>query len=214
MVVQNFDPRHKMGLNILLDIVFWIMMPCAPYRLRVAQVLEKDEIYGTARWTPDPETDDPDTIDKYYETVNLEQEQAKQELFETVKAFYACKQEECQLVSSYLLKMKGYLDALECLGYAMPKKLGASLILNSLNKNYDQFIQNYNMSNMGKTIAELHAMLKFHEKGIPKKAETPTVLAIREGKIQKDKKKLQGAKGKDKGKNKLAYAPKLDPIAA
>ncbi|GKA80948.1 retrotransposon protein, putative, ty1-copia subclass [Tanacetum coccineum] len=42
---------------------------------------------------------------------------------------------------------------------------------------------------MGKTLAELHAMLKLHEKGIPKKAETPAVLAIREGKIQKDKKK-------------------------
>ncbi|GKA86550.1 retrotransposon protein, putative, ty1-copia subclass [Tanacetum coccineum] len=43
---------------------------------------------------------------------------------------------------------------------------------------------------------------------IPKKAETPAVLSIQEGKIQKDKKKLRGAKGKDKGKNKLAYAPK------
>ncbi|GJV72059.1 retrotransposon protein, putative, ty1-copia subclass [Tanacetum coccineum] len=37
--------------------------------------------------------------------------------------------------------------------------------------------------------------------------ETPAMLAIREGKIQKDKKKLQREKGKDKGKNKLAYAP-------
>nr|GEU46617.1 hypothetical protein [Tanacetum cinerariifolium] len=94
---------------------------------------------------PDPETADPYTIDKYYKTVNLKQKacfmlskQAKQELFETVKAFHACKQEE----------------------------------------------------------------------GIPKKAETPDVLAIREGKIQKDKRKPQGAKDKDKGKNKLAYAPK------
>ncbi|GJY75422.1 hypothetical protein Tco_0480538 [Tanacetum coccineum] len=96
------------------------------------------------------------------------EEQAKQELFETVKAFYACKQEEGQ-----------------------------------------SFIQNYNMHNMGKTLAELHAMLKLREKGIPKKAETPAVLAIREGKIKKDKKKKpQGAKGKSKGKNKLAYAPK------
>ncbi|GKF38617.1 zinc finger, CCHC-type containing protein, partial [Tanacetum coccineum] len=43
---------------------------------------------------------------------------------------------------------------------------------------------------------------------IPKKAETPIVLAIREGKIQMDKKKPQGAKGKAKGKNKLAYALK------
>ncbi|GJR44235.1 retrotransposon protein, putative, ty1-copia subclass [Tanacetum coccineum] len=116
--------------------------------------------------------------------------------------------EDGQSVSSYLLKMKSYLDTLERLGYAMPKELGVSLILNSLNKDYDQFIQNYNMHSMGKTLVELHAMLKLHEKGIPKKAKTPTVLAIRKGKIQKDKKKPRGAKGKAKGKNKLAYAPK------
>ncbi|GKE11621.1 retrotransposon protein, putative, ty1-copia subclass, partial [Tanacetum coccineum] len=42
----------------------------------------------------------------------------------------------------------------------------------------------------------------------PKKAEILVVLAIREGKIQKDKRKPRGAKGEDKGKNKLAYAPK------
>ncbi|GKC10876.1 hypothetical protein Tco_1007658 [Tanacetum coccineum] len=106
--------------------------------------------------------------------------------------------------------MKSYLDTLERLGYAMPKELGVSLILNSLNKDYDQFVQNYNMHSMGKTLAELHAMLKLHEKGIPKKAKSPAVLAIWEGKIQKDKKKPQGAKGKAKGKNKLAYAPKTN----
>ncbi|GJZ18416.1 hypothetical protein Tco_0554539 [Tanacetum coccineum] len=123
-----------------------------------------EQLIGPA---PDPETADPDTIDKYYETINLKQE-AKHELFETVKAFYACKQEEGQSVSSYLLKMKSYLDTLERLGYAMPNELGVSLILNSLNKDYDQF-------------------------GIPKKAETPAVLAIREV-DQKDKKKPRGAK--------------------
>nr|GEX25870.1 hypothetical protein [Tanacetum cinerariifolium] len=99
------------------------------------------------------------------------EEQAKHELFETVKAFHACKQE------------KGQSD-------------------------YDQFIQNYNMHSIRKTIAKLHVVLKLHEKRIPKNAETPAVLAIREGKIQKDKKKPKGAKGKDKGKNKLACAPK------
>ncbi|GKB82591.1 retrotransposon protein, putative, ty1-copia subclass [Tanacetum coccineum] len=87
--------------------------------------------------------------DMIQELKTMFEEQAKQELFDTVKAFYACKQEYGQLVSAYILKMKGYLDTLECLGYAMPK-----------------------------------------------------------GKIQKDKKKPQGAKGEDKGKNKLAYAPK------
>ncbi|GKB04156.1 zinc finger, CCHC-type containing protein [Tanacetum coccineum] len=104
--------------------------------------------------------------------------------------------------------MKSYLDTLERLGYAMPNELGVSLNLNFLNKDYDQFVQNYNMHSMRKTIAKLHAMLKLHEKGILKKAENLAVLAIREGKIQKDKKKPRGEKGKDKGKNKLAYDPK------
>nr|GEX96925.1 retrotransposon protein, putative, Ty1-copia subclass [Tanacetum cinerariifolium] len=162
---------------------------------------------------------DPKTINKYYETVSLEQEvaclmllsmspdlqrtmekynaydmlkelktmfeeqvmfeeQAKYEMFEIVKAFHACKQEEGQSVSSYLLKLKS-LDTLESLGYTMPNELGMSLILNSLKKNYDQF-----------------------------KVETPVVLAIQAGKIQKDKKKPQGVNSKDKRMNKLAYAPK------
>ncbi|GKA71267.1 protein LAZ1, partial [Tanacetum coccineum] len=95
------------------------------------------------RLAHDPETANSDNVDKYYETVNLEQEvsclmlskeQAKQELFETVKAFHGCKQEEGQLVSSYLLKMKSYFDTLERLGYAMLNELGVSLILNSFNK--------------------------------------------------------------------------------
>ncbi|GJV12151.1 hypothetical protein Tco_1353692 [Tanacetum coccineum] len=58
-------------------------------------------------------------------------------------------------------------------------ELGLSLILNSLSKNYEQFVHNYNMHSMGKTIVELHAKLKLSEKGIPKKAATPVVLTIR-----------------------------------
>nr|GEU64613.1 hypothetical protein [Tanacetum cinerariifolium] len=81
---------------------------------------------------PGPETADSDTINKYYETVNLEQE------------------------------------------------------------DYDQFVQNYNMPNTGKTIAELCAMLKLHEKGIPKKAETPVVLAIREAAVIQRMQALSG----------------------
>nr|GEX80629.1 hypothetical protein [Tanacetum cinerariifolium] len=90
------------------------------------------------------------------------EEQAQQELFETVK-------------HSTLAN----------------KRMISHLILNSLNEDCDQFIQNYNMHSMGKTLAELHAILKLYEKGILKKVETPAV-----------------AKGKAKGKNKLAYAPK------
>ncbi|GKC99149.1 retrotransposon protein, putative, ty1-copia subclass [Tanacetum coccineum] len=60
---------------------------------------------------------------------------------------------------------------------------------------------------MGKTIPELHAMLKLAEKGIPKK--TPAVLAIRQGQIQKPRSQAQGkGKQRGKGKSKLAYDPK------
>ncbi|GKE02525.1 retrotransposon protein, putative, ty1-copia subclass [Tanacetum coccineum] len=110
---------------------------------------------------------------------------AKQELFETVKAFHACKQEERQSVSTYVLKMKAYLDQMERLGYPMPLVLGVNMILTSVSKDYDQFMQSYNMHGMGKTIPELHAMLKLAKKGIPKK--THAVLAIRQGQIQKPK---------------------------
>ncbi|GJX89042.1 ribonuclease H-like domain-containing protein [Tanacetum coccineum] len=74
------------------------------------------------------------------------------------------------------------------------------------------FVRNYNMHNMGKTIGEIHAMLIEYEKGLPKKAETPQVMMIRDGKIQKANKKSLKAKGKNKvngkGKDKKVYIPK------
>ncbi|GJQ93095.1 hypothetical protein Tco_0004234 [Tanacetum coccineum] len=71
--------------------------------------------------------------DMLKELKTLYVQQADQELLQTVQEFHACKQEE------------GYL------------------ILVSLRKEYDSFVQNYNMHSMGKTVAELHAMLKLHE---------------------------------------------------
>nr|GEX72024.1 hypothetical protein [Tanacetum cinerariifolium] len=112
---------------------------------------------------------------------------------------------EGQSVSTYAMKMKAYLEKIEGLGYPMPLVLGVNLILTLLSKDYDQFVQNYNMHGTGKTIPKLHVMLKLVEKGILKKA--PTILAIRQGRIQKPKLQARG-KGKKKGKSKLAYDPK------
>nr|GFC27268.1 zinc finger, CCHC-type [Tanacetum cinerariifolium] len=76
--------------------------------------------------------------------------------------------EEGQSVSSYVLKMKGYIDNLESLGHPVTLGLGVSQILSGLRKEYDGFVQNYNMHSMGKTVNELHAMLKLHEQTLPK----------------------------------------------
>ncbi|GKF20344.1 retrotransposon protein, putative, ty1-copia subclass [Tanacetum coccineum] len=68
------------------------------------------------------------------------------------------------------------------------------------------------MHNIGKTIGEIHAMLIEYEKGLPKKAETPQVMMIKDGKIQKANKKSLKAKGKNKvngkGNDKKVYIPK------
>ncbi|GJY10926.1 retrotransposon protein, putative, ty1-copia subclass [Tanacetum coccineum] len=58
------------------------------------------------------------------------------------------------------------------------------------------------MNNMGKKIGELHALLIESEKGLPKKAATPHVMAIQGGRIQKANKKSLNAKGKGKRKGK------------
>nr|GFB88049.1 zinc finger, CCHC-type [Tanacetum cinerariifolium] len=80
-------------------------------------------------------------------------QQTEQELFQTTRDFHSCRQEEGQSVSSYILKIKGYIDNLERLG-------------------------------MGKTVNELHAMLKLHEQSLPK-SNAPALNAIRAGKVQK-----------------------------
>ncbi|GJS72444.1 retrotransposon protein, putative, ty1-copia subclass [Tanacetum coccineum] len=93
--------------------------------------------------------------------------------------FHACKQEEGQSVSSYMLKMKTYIDNLERLDQPISQNLAVSLILVSLSKDYDSFMQNYNMHDMGKTVNELHSMLKLHEYTLPKKYANPALHAIR-----------------------------------
>ncbi|GJS78892.1 zinc finger, CCHC-type containing protein [Tanacetum coccineum] len=150
--------------------------------------------------------------DMLKELKTLFSKQAEQELLETVRDFHTCKQEEGQFVSSYVLKMKSYIDNSERLCHPMSLSLAVSLILVSMRKEYDSFMQNYNMYSMGKMVNELHAILKLHEKTLPKRY-APALHAIRSGKVQKKNKnkKLQlVSRGNTKGKrkSKLAYAPK------
>ncbi|GJU25367.1 retrotransposon protein, putative, ty1-copia subclass [Tanacetum coccineum] len=71
----------------------------------------------------------------------------------------------------------------------------------------------YNKHNMGKTIGELHALLIEYEKGLPKKAAKPHVMAIQVGRIESRSiiRKSLNAKGKVKGIGKgtdKSYIPK------
>ncbi|GKE23080.1 zinc finger, CCHC-type containing protein [Tanacetum coccineum] len=78
----------------------------------------------------------------------------------------------------------------------LPQDLIVGLILKGLTKDFSGFVRNYNM----------------HKKGLPKKAETPQVMMIKGGKIQKANKKSLKVKGKGKAnskrKDKQVYIPK------
>nr|GEZ44338.1 hypothetical protein [Tanacetum cinerariifolium] len=100
-----------------------------------------------------------------------------------IQTFHACKQGVGKSVGSYVIKMKGYVEQLERLGYVLPLKINVYLILNGLTSDFVGFIRNYNMHNIGKTIGELHALLIEYENSLPKKAATPQVLAIQGGRI-------------------------------
>ncbi|GKA37656.1 retrotransposon protein, putative, ty1-copia subclass [Tanacetum coccineum] len=146
------------------------------------------------------------------ELKSMFEKQAGGERFDLIQTFHACKQEEGKLVVTYVLKMKGYVEQLERLGYMLPQDLSVGLIFNGLTSDFAGFVRNYNMHNTGKTIGELHVMLVEYEKDLPKKVEKPQVMAIRSGKIQKANKKSLKAKGKGKangkGKDKQVYIPK------
>ncbi|GJT01454.1 retrotransposon protein, putative, ty1-copia subclass [Tanacetum coccineum] len=103
-----------------------------------------------------------DICDKELKNLFFSQ-QAEQELLQTMREFHACNQVEGQFVSSYVLNMKSYIANLERLGHPVSLSLVVSLILVSLLKEYDSFVQNYNMRGMGKTVNDLHVMLNAHE---------------------------------------------------
>ncbi|GKB28093.1 zinc finger, CCHC-type containing protein [Tanacetum coccineum] len=146
-----------------------------------AWVKASKEITGLMFMTMDPDIQNNlehhGAYDMLKELKTLYVQQADQELLQTVREFYACKQEEGQ-------------------------------------SEYDSFVQNYNMHSMGKTVTELHAMLKLHELTLPQKDVAPAIHPIIAGRVQKKQKKKphKAAKGNQgKGKAKMGYAPVLAP---
>ncbi|GKE31882.1 retrotransposon protein, putative, ty1-copia subclass, partial [Tanacetum coccineum] len=142
--------------------------------------------------------------DMLQELKTLFAQQAEHELLSTVRDFHSCKQEEWQSVSSYVLKMKSYIDNLKRLGHPVSLNLGVSLILISPSKEFDSFVPNYNMYNMGKTAGKvqkknnkqkkLHVVAKGQNQGKGKshwKRNCPQYLA----ELLKTKKLSQRASG-------------------
>ena len=74
------------------------------------------------------------------------QEHSRIERYETSQALYSCKMVEGASVSAHVMKMKRYIDHRERLGYPVAKELATDIILNSLSKDYKEFVINFDLN--------------------------------------------------------------------
>ncbi|GJZ47510.1 zinc finger, CCHC-type containing protein [Tanacetum coccineum] len=174
IVLSAKDNLNYLELPILATPVLAVVghqVPPETLAAHAAWVKGQKEIAVLMLMTMEPDLQrNLETLDAYdvlKELKTLFAYQAEQELLQTVREFHACKQEEGQSVSSYVLKINGYIDNLERLGHHM------SLFLATVN--------------------ELHAMLKLHKQTLPKR-DAPVLHAIRARKIPPPPKKEDPAK--------------------
>ncbi|KAK9003614.1 hypothetical protein V6N11_084253 [Hibiscus sabdariffa] len=132
--------------------------------------------------------------------------QARQERYETSKALFQCKMSEGSPVGAHVIKMMGYIQTLEKLGFALNDELAIDVVLQSLPDSFSQFILNFNMNEIEKTLPQLLGMLRTAE-GNMKKGGSKSVLMVREakGKGKKVAKSKGNGKTKPKGKEDLKH---------
>ncbi|XP_022004096.1 uncharacterized protein LOC110901592 [Helianthus annuus] len=143
-----------------------------------------------------------DAYDMIQQLKGMFEKQPRQERFDTMKQLVSCKMLEGSCVSTHVLKIKGYINHMNKLGYPLQDEMAANFILNSLPSSYDQFIMNYNMNAWVIIVPELHGMLKTAEMNIPHK--TNRVLMVKSGGVKKPNNKKRDHKRK--GKRKVVVA--------
>ena len=87
-----------------------------------------------------------DSIDAYIMIEGLQgmfQGQSRAERYNTSKALFACRLAEGSAVSPHMVKMIGYIESLEKLGFALSPALAVDVILRSLPPSFEGFIMNF-----------------------------------------------------------------------
>ncbi|CAD6257045.1 unnamed protein product [Miscanthus lutarioriparius] len=207
----------------------------------LCSILEKDKLNGTnfADWihnlrivlraekkeeildTPLPEepADNAPAVEKntYKRACDADLEiQARTERFNVSKAFAETKLAEGAAVGPHVIKMVGYTQRLEKLGFPIGPKLATDFIVASLPPSYGNFIANYHMHGAEKGLNELCGMLKTTEADIKKGAGSSHVMVV-QNKPKFKKKGNSWKKKKGKAKDEISKpnppAPKAGPPA-
>jgi hypothetical protein len=127
--------------------------------------------------------------------------QARAERYNISNTLFVCNLTEGSLVSPLVIKMMGYLETLDKLGWELKDDLTTDMILQSLPVSYESSIMNFHMNGMEKTMAESHGMLKIAEDNVKK---NPNHVMM----VEKEKKKRKCWKPPgDKGKEKVFDEP-------
>ncbi|KAK9689917.1 hypothetical protein RND81_09G090700 [Saponaria officinalis] len=117
------------------------------------------------------------------------------------RAILDAKLEKNKPVGPHVLRLIGLFKRMGRLGVEYSREMATDIILHSLHNGFAQFILNYNMNGMEKSLTELHGMLKTAEKKI-KTNSRDDVLMVSKGK---------GFKRSSKGKEKAKVQPTKGP---
>ncbi|KAK8715416.1 hypothetical protein V6N13_042750 [Hibiscus sabdariffa] len=99
---------------------------------------------------------------------------------------------EGSLVGAHVIKMMGYIQTLEKLSFPLNDELAIDVIMQSLPDSFNQFVLNFNMNEINKTLPQLLGMLRIAE-GNKKKNGSKSVLMVRVAK--RKGKKVAKSKG-------------------
>ncbi|KAK8596840.1 hypothetical protein V6N12_065319 [Hibiscus sabdariffa] len=110
-------------------------------------------------------------------------------------------------VGAHVIKMMGYIQTLENLGFPLNDQLAIDVIMQSLSDSFNQFVLNFNMNEINKTLPQLLGMLRTAESN-KKKNGSKSVLMIRVAKRKGKKVAKSKGIGKTKPKGKNALKPK------
>src|SRR4051812_3396262 len=152
--------------------------------------------------------EDQEAYDTIVELKDMLQDQARTERYNVAKSFVECKLAEGEAVGPHVIKMVGYSQTLEKLGFPLGQELATDFILESLPSSYGQFISNYHMDGVEKGLNELWGMLKTAESDMKKCTGHSHVMAVQNNPSFKKK----GTSWKNKGKAKDTI-PKPAPNA-
>ncbi|KAK8593700.1 hypothetical protein V6N12_045775 [Hibiscus sabdariffa] len=132
--------------------------------------------------------------------------QARQERYETSKALFQCKMSEGSPMGAHVIKMMGYIQALEKLGFPINIELAIDVVSQSLPDSFNQFVLNFNMNEINKTLPQLLGMLRTTKSNM-KNDGSKSILMVREAKGKG--KKSGKVKGLDFGKETALFILKM-----